>query len=1599
MIRHSPMKEGRADIQQIAYRVSSVVARLLVLATASLLLLGVLLVVFTQYAPVRDWGVDQALDALNDAIPGAVDVGEVRGDLITGIELLDVALTTDYDTLATFPRVLVAYDPIGILRRKDVVATVLIDEPSIHLVRQADGTWSVEQFIGPTDTTDDGPRTPLDWVFDLSSVEIRDGELIVEDRTRIGPGRGDSAPIGAFDPLDLHVDRLYLEAGTYFSETEQILDLRRLGFRDLRSGLRVVDVVGGLRIDSDGLRIEDLALETQGSYLELSASIATPPLLDSTFASSILDASFDLRLEAERISTDELETLVPSVDMLDGSPAIDLVARGRLDSLVAESIRIEIGRSRIEAEGLLTNITDPSLWRIEAAAKESSIDVADVERLLPFVDLSSIRTLGRIEVASLTYSGTPNDLVGTLDVSTEAGNVAGGGSLSFADGPLWRSDLTLDDVDLGRIVAGFGVDLEGVVNGRVVAEGTGFDPATMKSRLRARLGNSTVAGRSISAGWVAGAFGEEGRIVIDTAMFGFGSSAYVPTAADPVRLVERLQAVRTSRTLGELSESFTLEGDLSGRIDGQPSARVSGWIDLATEEYSGAVETDRFDLSSVTLDPSQSTRIGAVAFVEGVGFDPDVMQTRLLLQASDVLLPDGTELGPFRIDSLVLATEGGERRLSLSSDVAELEIIGSWRFSSLVPTLASGFEKLIGYVARKSTYGAEEVELLTDLFDVDSEPESIYVTYMIEPKDLRIVRSFVPDLDLEVDGRLTGNITGTTDLLGLTTRGEIDRLRYNGEGIAVSADDVDLDIEVRNIAAGAMDDLLTADIEILSDRPYVINDTRYGIPSLALTFDDGRLRFSTGGTIDGEYPMTVAGSIDVVDDDRYRLLLDTLSFALDDRLRWQTRGQSDIIVGSSGVDIGRLEFERTDGELVSLRGRFADYERFEGVEISVASMPVSRLSGLLPVGETERAFETLGGQLDTLSVSLGGTLENPIIDLDVDLVDLSYSGVSVGSIGLEIAYNDRNATGAVVIRSLGADTASAPDLLAEIDIRSIPIDLAFSAREERFDRTRKFDVVGKTTGLPLAILAPFVPGILIRGGETSLDFSVSGRYPDVDYQGTGRIDKGLVIVESTNIPYFLDARFGLLEDKLEISGATLRNLPSDYAPGRATAYGDIQLDGFVPSRFNLDILTAPEGLLVLSDATEAVNDFYYGELVVANERGDPIKFGGSLEYPTLTGDLVILRSDITYPYRETVGEYSGRVEFVDYDEWKEQSSRPALVPVPEGVPDSVIGRRTTDTTVTSRQPRRSNTPDGPSPEEVGTFMDRLRIDISITIPRSAGLNIEIGPVQQLNLLVNNGDEPLSFTMQGSSMTLDGRVNLLDRSRFIFLKTFEATGWVDFDRREDIANPELNITGVYSGRRTYNGATENYDVTVNLTGFLDLLNLAFQYSIDGVSSVTDDPVQRQADALLLLLLGRRQSELFGGPEGVGGEQAREVLGGGIDAVASNPLGALLSGVFSDIEGLQEVNFDANVEDPGRTRVSLLYELGQVLLRYDGRVTELSDGTVTVEVPLGLLLDVERLRNFSLELQRDVLDEFDGGLGGSGVTDEELYRLRLSLRWTW
>ena len=1586
-------------MQELAYKIAKVVSKTGVLLVSILAFLGVLIIAVTQLQSFRAWAVERGLDAVNEVLQGRLDVEDIDGDLVTGISVKGIELQAGGTTVVRVPRVSIKYELLPILESRKVGASLIIHKPEILLQRGEEGVWNFSQITFPSTDTTNNPREPLAWIFDVRSLEIRDGEVVLldlsessDDLSPVGPGE-----LPRFNVLNTTISHLNLEAGTYFSEDHQAVAIRHLSFLETGSNIRLIELAGDFSVDREtGLKVSGLQIETEGSYLELDLTAATSGLFDSTFGASLISSPFDLQLRGERVNTEELKRLLPPLEFLGGTYGIRLEANGNLDDISVESLSLNASGTSIQGSARLTDITDPESYAIEADLSESAIRYRDLPVHLPGIDLSSVDFLRDVSIRELHYSGRPSDATATFDLSTTVGELQGGGMVRFGGGEnTWRGDLYATEVNLAEITRRTG-GIDGLVNGRFLVEGNKFDPNEMEVRLKARLGPSQVMGRRLDRAWVEVGYGDGGMILVDTALVALHTDggASLLEQVDLAELGTALISLRDGPWQSGFMESFVpTVADITA-INARPSVRVAGWFDMRDPDlpkYRGVVESDRLDLSAITLDPEHSTRLGLTMNVEGEGLDPDRLQAFVQLDAYDIQLPNGEEILPFQIDSLLLQSDGDQRRLLLASDIADAEIVGRWRFETLFPTLAEGVGKLVDYVARKTNYDDDEFGFLMD--DDPTTIEPIVATYRFEPKDLSVIEAFLPGTEIELDADLSGTVSGTTTFLGLTVRGDIRKFLYRQDESTYNVRDVEIDADLRNISSGAMDDLLEAEISIRSDSVYLISGTRVSAPNLDMTFRDGSLTLQGAASINDDYSFEIDGGLDVVQDRGYRLRLDSLTFGLANGQRWQNAGPISVLTGEDGATIESFGLQRTGAEFIELTGRYADFERFEDVVLNVSSVPFSELKPFVDDPSTLDMLETLGGRLDSLQVNLEGTLEKPQLEIAGLIENLAYTNVSIGSLLLQASYHDQNLTGGLQIAStkvIGQDTIP---LLADVEIRKFPIDLAFASRDQRLIEGERLDIVGSTNELPLAILGPFVPGILIQRGTTNLDFSVGGRFPDVDYRGIGRLNNGQIVVESTNVTYLVDARFELQEERLELQGVSLRNLPSDLLGGKATAFGNITFDGFSPDAFNIGIKT--NGLLVLNEGTQAVNDQYYGDLVIATPPGRNLTFGGTYRNPRLYGDVIILESDLKYPYRERVGELQNRVEFVELEDWLSKNEEP-IAPKFFGMSDSTMESKNIPKFDSSQLGTNRNRED--EREITSEFMDRLRVDLNIRIPRGVRLTIEIGLLQQLELVIDDGGDgrPLDFSMLGDDMNLSGEVRLLQGSKFLFLRSFDATGSITFD--ENILNPAFAIDGEYSGRRFLNGESQPFRVGMNLSGNLELPAISFTYSIEGVES-NDDPAQTQADAILLLLVGRRQSELFSQSTSQQ-DIAADAFLSGADALGTNVLGAALSGVFKDIGGLQAVEFDGNIDDPGGTTFRFVYAIGDVLLRYEGRITQFSDGTVTVELPLELLLRISELKNLSLQLQRDVLDEFGSSLGsdGAATNTENVFRVRLSLRTT-
>src|SRR5919108_1801313 len=120
--------------------------------------------------------------AIQSAISGSIQVGEVRGSLLTGVVLTDVRILDPDSTLvALLPRAELGYNPIDFAAGRIVFMEVRLDRPVINIVQHANGTTNFAELLrlNAKDTVTVkplGPAGPRSLIL-LRNVQIDDGSL------------------------------------------------------------------------------------------------------------------------------------------------------------------------------------------------------------------------------------------------------------------------------------------------------------------------------------------------------------------------------------------------------------------------------------------------------------------------------------------------------------------------------------------------------------------------------------------------------------------------------------------------------------------------------------------------------------------------------------------------------------------------------------------------------------------------------------------------------------------------------------------------------------------------------------------------------------------------------------------------------------------------------------------------------------------------------------------------------------------------------------------------------------------------------------------------------------------------------------------------------------------------------------------------------------------------------------------------------------------------------------------------------------------------------------------------------------------------------
>jgi autotransporter translocation and assembly factor TamB len=939
---------------------------LMLIAVAVAVVLAVAAIVATRTSAFREWLAATIERQGERYLTGDLSIGRVEGDLFNGIELRDVRVTRDGESVVTADRIRARYDLLDLLSGPVALPELTIERPVVH-VRREDGELNIANLIASG--SDRGPAA----AFALEDVTIVDG----------------AATFAGFDPdgaltIPERIDDIDASLSVSRSNAGGSLQiaLDALSFRSRNPGISVERVAGSVGISGDLVTLDGLDVRTEKSRLALDGSIS----LGSQ------NPRVNLRVAAPTLDTPELSRVIPALKPLEISPSLTASLDGTLDELAVDvDMRSEGGTVRAM---VVADASGP-----EKSVK-GGIGVTDFD-VSAFSDLdeSRITTEGQVDLRFGTRGGT-TQVSGTYDLDIP----------EFVYGEYQATNVDAK----GRIADGrVHLDVEGdTLGGRVMARGTidlPIDNAPLRYDLDGHVAD--IDPQELPEGIVDTPIRPEGRSTLD-----FRASGSRNTLDADVRFhdfsfagaeFERGTRVRVARRDGRLR--FAINGAVSG-LDPQRLGRQLDASALSVPRYRGDVNA-RLDLtgSGTSLDTLSldGTAVLADSQLFG-GHIPSMTLTFDLTRGSGLVSARGNfesiDLGRVAAHPRLHGTLTGmiDLTATLPPDTPDTPMWSNLDASGQIlitngtlsglhvgrAIVAGTIDRGVAQVARLDVTGPDLRIEASGTLAFNRFGDSDF-TYLIDTPPLQQIEAI--DAPIQGELLLKGRVTGNLDELRIAGTAAGARLGYRD----ASALAVDGSYEVRvpdlQLADAAAN--VVASITSLRVAGRDIDDL-----NAEVEYVDQALTFSADGH-EGSRSVTAEGRL-LWQPDRQRVELARLVVG-SGTVEWGMPAGREAIIeyGGERLTIDGLRLDGGAGQMLSIDGELGGGPA-AGLSVRAENVRLSELDTLLDLDRQ------LQGQVDA-QIRVTGPLKRPSAEGTVAITDGGVEGFAYQSLTGTFDYQRR----------------------------------------------------------------------------------------------------------------------------------------------------------------------------------------------------------------------------------------------------------------------------------------------------------------------------------------------------------------------------------------------------------------------------------------------------------------------------------------------------------------------------------------------------------------------------------------------------------------
>ncbi len=363
-------------------------------------------------------------------------------------------------------------DSLGLYARNLELEGGLVDlKNNLIEIQKAAIAGGSATYITPTAQYVATHPAPPPSPYKSAPLVIKGHDIGLSDFTALYATKG-AKPQPGFDPAFMQFTGLNLQLQDFYNAASTVkLPITRLEGRE-RSGLTITSGSGTVDIDSMGIALHEMVVNTTASRLQADAYLSMGSMAMQT------DAPFSLK-GIFTIGQSDIIAFMPAMGKMlrplarYGALQAQIDASGTLAEIQVPKLQMQMpGFITLRANGYVANVMKPKQLGADLTFYGNLLQPAPVQNMLELTgfDLPALLIQGHATANGQNYAAN-------FTLKSPAGSVKANGRVGL-NTETYFADVDMHDLDAGRFAPGSGL---GTVTGHLLAKGAGFNPTSPRA--------------------------------------------------------------------------------------------------------------------------------------------------------------------------------------------------------------------------------------------------------------------------------------------------------------------------------------------------------------------------------------------------------------------------------------------------------------------------------------------------------------------------------------------------------------------------------------------------------------------------------------------------------------------------------------------------------------------------------------------------------------------------------------------------------------------------------------------------------------------------------------------------------------------------------------------------------------------------------------------------------------------------------------------------------------------------------------------------------------------------------------------------------------